>query len=145
MNNHPNFDQHRYAIHDLAKHIIIDEFHAREWQNVHVNPDTYGADLIATSGRTGAKWTIEVEVKNNWDTGRFKYDTLHISARKAKYSNPHHLHVTINKDWTWFLIVPPSALLNAKRVTKSTIYSENELFLEIPITETQIIEKLNRG
>lgn len=141
--NHPQFDEFRYATHDLAKHIIIDEFHKREWQNVHVNPDPYGPDLIATSGRTGATWTIEVEVKNNWDTGAFKYKTLHISARKAKYNNDHHLHVTINKDWTWFLIVPPSALREAKRVVKSTIYSETEQFLEIPISETQIIQRSN--
>ncbi len=38
--NHPQFDQHRYTVHDLAKHVIIDEFHAMGWLNVHVNPDT---------------------------------------------------------------------------------------------------------
>jgi len=141
MNNHPQFDSHRYTTHDLAKHIIIYDFERTGWQDVHVNPDTYGADLIATSGRTGAKWTVEVEVKNNWETGAFKYKTLHISARKAKYNNDHHLHVTINKDWTHYLIVPPSALREARRVMKSTIYSENEMFLEIPISECQIIKR----
>ena len=144
MNNHPQFSQERHAIHDLAKHIIIDEFHANGWQNVHVNPDTFGADLIATSGKNGRTWTIEVEVKNNWDTGAFKYRTLHISARKMKWHSPYHIHVTINRDWTHYLIVPPSALLEAKIVAKSTIYSEKELFLEIPTTETQIIQRKNK-
>jgi hypothetical protein len=144
MNNHPDFDQDRYAIHDLAKHIIIDEFHRNGWVNVHVNPDTFGADLIATSGRNGRQWTIEVEVKNNWDTGAFKYRTLHISARKMKWHSPYHIHVTINKDWTHYLLVPPSALLEAKIVAKSTIYSEKELFLEIPTFETQTIQRKNK-
>jgi hypothetical protein len=143
MNNHPDFNAERYAIHDLAKHIIIDEFHKAGWINVHVNPDQYGADLIATSGRNGRTWTIEVEVKNNWDTGTFKYRTLHISARKMKWHNPYHIHVTCNTDWSAFLIVPPSALTEAKIVAKSTIYSTRELFLEIPITECQIIERKN--
>ena len=143
MNNHPEFDSHRYTTHDLAKYIVIHDFEQTGWQNVHVNPDTYGADLIATSGRTGAVWTIEVEVKNNWETGRFPYRTIHIAHRKAKYNNPHHLHVTINKDWTHYIIIPPYALNDAKRVTKTTIYSENELFLEIPISECQIVEREN--
>lgn len=143
--NHPQFDQHRYTVHDLAKHVIIDEFHARGWQNVHVNPDTFGPDLIATSGRNGKQWTIEVEVKNNWDTGQFKYRTLHISARKLKWHSPYHIHVTCNADWSAFLIVPPSALLEAKIVAKSTIYSTKELFIEIPISECQIIERKNNA
>jgi hypothetical protein len=50
----------------------------------------------------------------------------------------------MNKDWTHYLIVPPSALLEAKIVAKSTIYSEKELFLEIPTTETQIIQRKNK-
>ena len=141
MNNHPQFDSHRHAINDLAKHIVIYDFEKTGWQNVHVNPDTYGADLIATSGRTGATWTIEVEVKHNWITGGFPYRTIHVSHRKLKYNNPHHLHVTMNTDWTHYIIIPPSALAEAKTVTKSTIYSENELFLEIPITECQIIKR----
>ena len=143
MNNHPQFDSHRYTVNDLAKHIVIYDFERTGWLNVHVNPDTYGPDLIATSGRTGATWTIEVEVKHNWDDGPFKYKTIHISARKAKYNNSHHLHVTMNSNWTHYLIVPPSALQDAKRVVKSTTYSENELFLEIPIEECQIIERSN--
>lgn len=144
MNNHPDFDQTRYSIHDLAKHIIIKEFEDRGWLNVHVNPDKYGPDLIATSGRNGKTWTIEVEVKNNWDTGTFKYRTLHISARKMKWHQPHHMHVTCNADWSAFLIVPPSALLEARIVTKDTMFSDKELFLEIPISECQIIERINK-
>jgi hypothetical protein len=144
MNNHPEFDQHRYNTHDLAKHIIIDEFSKRDWVNVHVNPDQYGPDLIAYSGYNGKRWTIEVEVKNNWDTGTFKYRTLHISARKMRWHEQHHIHVTVNKDWSYFLIVPPSALLEAKLVTKDTSYSTKELFLEIPIKETQIIQRTNQ-
>ena len=141
MNNHPMFDSHRYTVHDLAKHVIIQELQNTGWQDVHVNPDKYGPDLIATSGRNGRKWTVEVEVKNNWDTGTFKYRTLHISARKLSWHNHYHMHITCNADWSAFLIVPPSALLAAKIVTKDTIYSRKELFIEIPITECQIIER----
>lgn len=142
---HPTFDQHRYATHDLAKYIILHEFEQRGWLDVKVNDDKYGPDLTAISGRNGKAWTIEVEVKNNWDTGTFKYRTLHISARKMRWHSPHHMHITCNADWSYFLIVPPSALLEAKIVTKNTIYSSKELFLEIPISECQIIERTNDG
>lgn len=141
MNNHPMFDAHRYTINDLAKHIIIYDFERTGWLDVHVNPDDYGPDLIATSGRTGAKWTIEVEVKHNWETGRFPYKTIHISNRKRKYNNPHHMHVTCNTDWTYYIIVPPSALQDSRTVIKNTSLSEQELFQEIPLTECQIIER----
>jgi len=80
--NHPEFDSHRYTVHDLAKHVIIHELEQQGWLNVHVNPDTYGPDLIATSSRSGNTWTIEVEVKNNWNTGHSNTD--HYTSATAK-------------------------------------------------------------
>jgi hypothetical protein len=141
--NHPEFDSHRYTVHDLAKHVIIHELEKEGWLDVHVNPDDYGPDLIATSSRSGNTWTIEVEVKNNWNTGIFQYRSLHISHRKARWHNDHHMHITCNADWSAYLIVPPSALREARVVRKSTTYSQNELFLEIPITECQQITRSN--
>lgn len=141
MNNHPMFDQHRYSINDLAKHVVIYDFERTGWLDVHVNPDDFGPDLIATSGRTGAKWTIEVEVKHNWKSGKFPYRTIHVSNRKRHYNNPHHMHVTCNTDWTYYIIVPPSALLASSTVIKDTSLSVKELFMEIPITECQIVER----
>ena len=140
--NHPMFDQYRHSVHDLAKHIIIYDFERTGWLNVHVNPDTYGPDLIATNGLTGAIWTIEVEVKNNWKTAQFNYSTVHISERKAKYNNNNHMHVTINSTWTHYLIVPPSALREYKPVTKNTTLSINEGFQEIPISKCRVIERV---
>jgi hypothetical protein len=67
--------------------------------------------------------------------------TKYQHIKKDKYNNPHHMHVTMNSSWTHYLIVPPSALAEAKRVIKNTSVSQNELFLEIPITECQIIER----
>lgn len=141
--NHPQFDQHRYTVHDLAKHVIIHELEQQGWLDVHVNPDTYAADLKATSSRSGKQWTIEVEVKNNWSTGTFQYQTLHISNRKQHFNNEHHMHITCNADWSAYIIVPPSALMTAKRVRKNTTYSRDELFMEININDCQQITRSN--
>lgn len=143
--NHPQFDSHRYTVHDLAKHVIIHELEKDGWLNVHVNPDTYGADLKLTSSKSGTNWTCEVEVKNNWQAGLFPYQTIHISYRKAKYNNPHHMHITCNADWSAYIIIPPSALMAARAVRKSTKYSNNELFLEIAIADCQQIERTNNA
>ena len=130
MNLKP-FDADLYAAHDPAKHDIIKWFKTWGWK-VHINPDAKGVDLIATN-KKGKHYTIEVEVKNNWITDQFKYDTIHIAGRKQKWINDTAIHVTINQDRTHFVLIPPEAWKHAKTIYKNTIYTTKEKFIEIPI------------
>jgi hypothetical protein len=137
------FNLEQYEQDDPAKYEIIKWFKSWGWK-VHVNPEKTGVDLIATN-KAGITYTIEVEVKHNWMTGEFKYDTLHIAGRKLKWINDKAIHVTINHDRTHFILVPPSTWKHMKTIKKNTIHTVKETFIEIPIRHCQTYSLENKG
>lgn len=130
------FSPSDYNKHDPAKHLIIKWFQDLGWECA-VNPNSKGVDLLAVSPN-GFNWEIEVEVKKKWLTGVFKYDTLHIAGRKEKFINDHAMHVTINEDHSYFILVPTHVLLTSTRIKKDTIYTRDETFIELPINACKI-------
>jgi hypothetical protein len=130
------FSLNDYNKHDPAKHLIIKWFQDLGWK-CEVNPNSKGVDLLAQSPN-GSHWEIEVEVKKKWLTGVFKYDTLHIAGRKEKFINDHAMHVTINEDHSYFILVPTDVLLNSTRIQKDTIYTRAETFIELQIKDCKI-------
>lgn len=131
------FSVYHHAKYDTpAKQAIIEHFQKLGW-NIKENPDKLGIDLLATSPN-GTNWEIEVEVKRKWQTGTFKYQTLHIAGRKEKFIKPNAIHITINELFTHFVLVPNYVLANSKRITKNTIYTTEEKFIEIEIKDCTI-------
>jgi hypothetical protein len=137
------FNLEQYQQDDPAKHQIIKWFKTWGWK-VIVNPDKTGVDLLATN-KEGTHYTIEVEVKHNWLTGAFKYETLHIAGRKRKWINETAIHVTINHDLTHFILVTPETWKHAKLITKNTIHTRKETFIEIPIKHCKTYALENKG
>ena len=126
------FDQTLYDADDSAKHLVIKWLRSR---NVvaFVNPDQYGIDLL---GRyKGADYAFEVEVKHNWRGFDFPYQTIHYSARKRKFVLPDvkTFFVTLNHERTRLLLVGSNDFMAGKLVSKDTIYTTSEWFVEIPI------------
>lgn len=131
------FSAYHHAKYDLpAKQAIIQHFQKLGW-NIKENPDKLGIDLLATSPN-GTNWEIEVEVKRKWQTATFKYATLHIAGRKQKFIKPNAIHITINELFTHFVLVPNYVLANSKLITKNTIYTTEEEFIEISINDCTI-------
>lgn len=127
------FSQDLYDQNDLgAKSKIIDWLQTNgitAWEN----PDQYGIDLLGTGPR--GNYQFEVEVKHNWSGPDFPFATVHFSARKDKFAsdNPNNFFVMLNHEHTHALIVPGRALVSGKRVIKSTKYTQDEQFIEIPV------------
>lgn len=131
------FSTYHHTKYDKPAKTAITKWLQKQGWECKENPDRLGIDLIATSPN-GHTWQIEVEVKNKWQTGTFKYDTLHIAGRKEKFITKNTIHITINELFTHFVLVPTHTLQNSTRITKNTIYTQNEKFIEIQIKDCTI-------
>lgn len=97
-----------------------------------INEDQYGIDVIAD--KDGKRLYIEVEVKNNWSGENFPYGEVHFSNRKRKYvDNPEDTwFIMLNRERTHLLTVSGVDFMNSNVVIKSTIYTKDEQFVEVP-------------
>jgi hypothetical protein len=125
------FDQALYDADDNAKQLVIIWLHKHGW-NVYTNPDIYGVDLIGHDP-LNRPVTVEVEVKHHWTTNTFPFKTVHVSARKRKFIEPRAYLVMLNHQRTHALTFDFKDLVSAPTITKSTIYTTNEQFLELPV------------
>ena len=126
-----DFDQALYDADDNAKDLVITWLHKHGW-NMDTNPDLYGIDLLGTDP-IGRPVAVEVEVKHHWTTNTFPFKTVHISARKRKFIEPGAYLVMLNHHRTHALTFDYKDLAQARTITKSTIYTTDELFLELPV------------
>jgi len=106
-----------------------------------VNPDQYGIDLIGMDVR-GKEIAVEVEVKHHWKGSHFPFRTVHVSARKQKFIKPDSYLVMVNHERTHVLTLNYDTLSQARLVTKPTIYTTDEQFLQVDV-EMAKIRKLN--
>jgi hypothetical protein len=134
------FDINLYNADDNAKDLVIQWLKGYGY-NVDVNPDQYGIDLIGTDN-TGKQIAVEVEVKHHWKGPHFPFRTVHVSARKQKFVKPNAYLVMVNHERTHVLTLNYETLSQARLVTKPTVYTTDEQFLQVDV-ETAKIRKLN--
>jgi hypothetical protein len=137
------FSESLYNADDNAKDQFIDWLKGKGW-SAWVNPDQYGIDVLAVD-LEGDKHQFEVEVKHNWKGPRFQYSTLHYSGRKAKFlKTPENTaFVTLNHERTHALIAPGVVLAESKIITKDTIYTNNEKFIEVEASKCNLVTMEN--
>jgi hypothetical protein len=134
------FDLDLYNADDNAKDLVIQWLRGYGY-NVDVNPDQYGIDLIGTDN-TGRQIAVEVEVKHHWKGSHFPFRTVHVSARKQKFVRPNAYLVMVNHERTHVLTLDYETLSQARLVTKPTVYTTDEQFLQVDV-EMAKIRKLN--
>ena len=130
------FDQALYDADDNAKELVISWLMRYGWQ-LQTNPDQYGIDLIGTDG-LGRDVQVEVEVKHHWTGHEFPFKTIHISARKQKFIKPGAFLVMLNHERTYCLALDYHKLKSATIVTKDTIYTTDEQFLQITANQLDV-------
>ena len=131
------FDQALYDADDNAKDLVITWLTQHGW-NMHINDDLYGIDLIGQDP-LGRDVAIEVEVKHHWTTQSFPFNTVHISARKRKFIKPGAYLVMLNHARTHAITFDFIALSQAHTISKNTIYTTDEMFLELPVSNVRRI------
>jgi hypothetical protein len=127
------FDADLYENDDDAKFLVWDWLNARG-HIIVLNPDQYGIDLLGID-RSDRMCAWEVEVKHNWKGYEFPFDSVHYSMRKRKFVKPDVVtwFITLNHERTRAVVVSGKDVMEARIIQKSTIYTQDEWFMEIPI------------
>lgn len=126
------FSQSLYDANDDAKHQVIAWLEERGFM-AWVNEDQYGIDVQAL--RMGKQYVFEVEVKHNWGDGGFPFDSVHFPLRKNKFAAEDNAwFVMLNRSRTQMLLVSGAVFRESKVVRKATKYTEDEEFVEIPLS-----------
>lgn len=138
-NDSKQFDSSHYEADDNAKERVIAWMGGFGW-NAYVNPDQYGIDVLAERGER--RLAVEVEVKHNWTGQRFPFSTVHFSARKAKFAQVLEREVwfsMLNDERNRILLVGGEIVAQADIVEKATIYTNNERFIQVPVSKCRIL------
>jgi hypothetical protein len=130
--NKKPFSKSHYDQDDSAKYQVI-QWLRNQGYEAQVNPERYGIDVLAD--RDGEHLKVEVEVKHNWKGPHFQYSTLHYSDRKRKFLDTpdNTMFVTLNHERTHALVVPGPVLAKSETITKDTIYTRGEKFIEVDV------------
>jgi hypothetical protein len=139
-----SFDAALYQDDDDAKLLVMQWLESRG-HVMCVNPDQYGIDLLGRWRDHAYAW--EVEVKHNWRGDVFPFDSVHYSVRKRKFIEPdvRTYFVTLNHERTRLLVVSGKDFMEGRLVQKSTIYTQDEWFVEIPIRRAIFIDLQKEG
>ena len=138
-NDSKQFDPSHYKADDNAKEQVIGWMGGFGW-NAYVNPDQYGIDVLAERGER--QLAVEVEVKHNWSGQRFPFSTVHFSARKIKFAQVLEREVwfsMLNDERDRILLVGGEIVAQADIVEKATIYTNNERFIQVPVSMCRIL------
>lgn len=137
MTTRKPFDPELYDADDNAKQIVIAWLVQLGYQ-ARVNPDQYGIDVLATRG--DREIGFEVEVKHAWTGPRFPFATVHIADRKRKFAKPGNHFLMLNDERTRLLAISATSINDAPTVTKTTIYTMGEGFIEIPRSQCRFFD-----
>jgi hypothetical protein len=137
------FSNAQYDADDDAKTQVA-EYVKRFWavDNIRVNPNQYGIDLIGEIN--GALAGIEVEVKHNWSGPNFPFSTVHFSARKTKFLNEKEMvyFCMVNHERTHMIAIEHGGFNDSKLVCKNTKVTQSEWFIQIPLTRFETYDLL---
>jgi hypothetical protein len=128
------FSKELYDKNDDAKHLVIKWLRANGI-SAWVNPDDYGIDLLSDENKS-----YEVEVKHNWRGSKFPFGNVHFPLRKMKFANANSTFVMLNHERTHAFLVSGESFLNSPVITKSTIYTKNEKFVEVDVSNCEMVE-----
>jgi hypothetical protein len=133
------FSTDLYQKNDDAKELIINWLNTDEEKHAYVNPDQYGIDIICDTADEH-RYFYEVEVKHNWRGAKFPFATVHFPKRKMKFANKDSMFVMLNHQRTYALLISGQQFLDAPIIKKDTIYTLNEEFIEITISDCEIVK-----
>lgn len=126
------FDLQTYDANDDAKHDIIKMFRQNFNCTIGVNADKYGIDLVGRFN-DGTLFGVEVEVKHNWQSEHFMFESVHYAARKTKFIDafPETYFCTVNAPRTHCLLINMQTIDSMRMVRKQTTMTTKEWFLEV--------------
>jgi len=105
------------------------------------NEDDFGVDLVVE--RDGRRFYCEVEVKTVWHGKDFKYDSIHIPVRKAKFLGKPTQFMVFNNSLTHAAIIARDTVISAEMVDVPNVKIRfGEKFFNIPTDKAIFVQTL---
>lgn len=142
------FSKRLHDGHDAKARDVAKQYWAAEGYVVLDNPNTKGVDLLIVDAKTEEViGYVEVEVKNNWNSKKFQYETLQIPERKGKYLELYGdkiRYMVFSKDLTQAFILDKLSFKRAalKEVSNKFV-RKGEYFYQVPIKNCDLVEMGN--
>lgn len=134
VNLHKQYD-------DIGKNIVISYFRNKIGLDARENTDTYGVDIVLYRNETVIGYA-EVEVRNNWNSDVFPFDTLNVPLRKKKLLDQElpTYFFSINKKNTMMYCCPSEVVLQSPvKESPNKYVSEKEYFYKVPVEKLKLI------
>ena len=101
----------------------------------------YDVDLVVE--KEGKRFYCEVEVKTVWHGKDFKYDTIHIPVRKAKFLGKPTQFMVFNNSLTHAAVISRKAILRSKKVEVPNVKIRyGEKFFDIPKEDAIFVQTI---
>jgi len=105
------------------------------------NEDEFGVDLVVE--REQRRFYCEVEVKTVWHGKDFKYDSIHIPVRKAKFLGKPTQFMLFNNSLTHAAIIARDTVIDSPMVEVPNVKIRfGEKFFDIPTDKAIFVQTL---
>ena len=103
--------------------------------------DEFDVDLVVE--KDGRRFYCEVEVKTVWHGKEFKYETIHIPVRKAKFLGKPTQFMVFNNSLTHAAVIGRKAVLKSKKVEVPNVKIRfGEKFFDIPKEDAIFVQTI---
>lgn len=131
-----DFNKYDEAARNRAK-----EFWESQGYTCTDHADEYDVDLVVE--KDGKRFYCEVEVKTVWHGKDFKYDTIHIPVRKAKFLGKPTQFMVFNNSLTHAAVIGRKKVLNATKVdVPNRKIAFGEKFFDIPKEDAIFVQTI---
>lgn len=103
--------------------------------------DEYGVDLVVEG--QNKRFYCEVEVKRVWHGIDFKYPTIHLPVRKAKFLAKPTQFMVFNNSMTHAAVFGRKAVLDSPRVeVPNAKIRTGEKFFDVPVSSAHFVQTI---
>lgn len=137
------FSKKLHEENDREARELAKEFFASIGYFLKDNPDEYGPDLVCTSYLFETKdlGYVECEIKYNWQSGVFPFETLQIPARKSKFLDKQIVFFVINAERSKAAVVLGKDVASSPTQVVSNKYvKDGEEFFQIPVDKVIFVD-----
>ena len=135
------FQQKDFNKYDEAARAAAKRFWSSVGYLCEDNPDEYGVDLVVKG--QNKMFFCEVEVKTVWHGVQFKYPTIHLPVRKAKFLTKPTQFMIFNNSLTHAAIFGRKVVLDSPCVEVSNVkISHGEKFFDVPFEKATFVQTI---
>ena len=135
------FQSKDFSKYDEAARSRAKEFWSAQGYTCTDHENEYDVDLVVE--KDGKRFYCEVEVKTVWHGKDFKYDSIHIPVRKAKFLGKPTQFMIFNNSLTHAAVIGRKAVLRSPKVEVPNVKIRfGEKFFDVPKEDAIFVQTI---